>query len=50
MAGGHNFHPSRISNRAKMERKRAFDALAKKRNAPPIKPLDLSKGDWSLKK
>ena len=49
-AGGHNFHPSRISNRAKMEKKRAYDALVKKKSKPPLKPLDLKKNDWSVKK
>lgn len=49
-SGGHNFHPSRISNRAKAERKRAYDAFIEKKRKPPLKPLDTSKGDWSLKK
>lgn len=46
-AGGHNFHPSRISNQAKMERKRAFDKLNEKRKKKSIKPIDLTKSDWS---
>jgi hypothetical protein len=48
-SGGHNFHPSRISNRAKAEMKRTHDALAKKKVAPPLKPIDLKKNDWSKK-
>ena len=48
--GGHNWHPSRISNRAKMERKRAYDELVKKKRRPPLEPLDRKKNDWSIKK
>lgn len=49
-AAGHNFHPSRISNRAKAERKRAYDKLHAKKPKPPLKPLDLKKNDWSVKR
>lgn len=48
-AGGHNFHPSRISNRAKMERKRAYDAMQKRKDKAALKPLDTKKNDWSTK-
>ena len=47
--GGHNYHPSRVSQRAKMEKKRAYDALQKKKPKPPIEPIDLKNPDWSLK-
>ena len=49
-SGGHNFHPSRISNRAKAQRKRDYDALVKKRPKPPLEPIDIKGSDWSLKK
>lgn len=42
--GGHNFHPSRVSERAKLEKKRAYDKLqAAKKKKDNFKALDLSK-------
>ncbi len=46
---GGNFHPSRVSGHAKFLRAKDFnEEQARKRKKRPIKPLDLSKGDWSL--
>lgn len=46
--GGHNFHPSRTSGIQKQIRARDADALKAKKKKKLNKPLDLSKGDWSL--
>lgn len=43
--GGHNFHPSRVSERAKLEMKRGYDKLQKKKKDNFI-PLDMTKQDW----
>lgn len=47
-SGGHNFHPSRISNRSKAATKRAYDALVEKKPKPTLEPLDLKRNDWSV--
>lgn len=47
--GGHNYHPSRISNQAKMEHKRAYDKLVEKKKKLPLKLIDVSKSDWFKK-
>lgn len=46
-AKGSNFHPARISGIQKLIRER--EANKPKAKKAGIKPLDLSKGDWSLK-
>lgn len=41
-------HPSRVSERAKLAAKRAYDAeQEKKKYRDDFKPLDLKKQDWS---
>ncbi len=45
---GSNWHPARISGIQKQLRER--EANLKVVKSRPLKPLDLSKGDWSLKK
>lgn len=49
-AGGHNFHPSRISNQQKMLRQRDYEAFKKKKRKSEIKPIDLNKQNWSVDK
>lgn len=46
---GSKYHPSRTSGMYKQRTARDFDENNKKRKKEPIKPLDLSRGDWSLK-
>lgn len=47
--GGHNFHPSRTSGIQKQLRARDWNEQHKKKRKPKLKPIDLSKGDWSIK-
>lgn len=46
--GGHNFHPSRISNRQKQLRKREYDKFKEKDKKPELKVIDINKQDWSV--
>ena len=47
--GGHNFHPSRVPGHTKFMTALEAEKLKKKKLAKLNKPLDLSKGDRSLR-
>ena len=44
-----NYHPSRISGHQKFLRSKTANEMALKKKKHKIKPLDLSKNDWSIK-
>lgn len=44
---GSRFHPARISGRQKFLRKLEADRMNEKVKTPSLKPIDLSKQDWS---
>lgn len=45
---GCNFHPSRISGRAKKAMERAAEQLKPIKVKSVIKPIDLNKPDWTI--
>jgi len=44
-----NYHPSRISQRQKLARQRAYDELHTPLKKANLKPLDTTSPNWSIK-